>query len=593
MRSGIHFQNAFKTYTYELDKLVSPRETIERVQSKLHETGIDLLQRTLRIDTGRLGIPVYISLCGTEAVRTIGTKKQMGKGCTPEQAEASALMELVERFSFFSFIRQGSFPQATYRTLKDRALPFQYIPLSVYEPDPFDERNRICFEDLSLRWAWALDLTRETEVLVPIDWFYLIHEYNGPAAGNSLEETLLQGLCEVVERHVSSIITHEKRETPSIALDSIKDPAGRELLEKFERNGIKVCLKDFSLNTGIPTVGALAYDPSTFPDSSEIIFTAGTTTSPEKSVIRALTEVAQLAGEFQHKTTYRPTLPKFTQLSEASYITASSDVVDLYSLPNLSDIDFHQEIVLCTTALRKVGLDVFAVDMTHPEIGIPALYIIIPGAHFMDRTRGNSISYHASRLSSQLADENQSVAEMERIAGLFPDRYEVRFFLGYAYERKGWARTALSHFEAALKMEPKPVDVANIYCHIGISYRDQGFFDQAIKMFQIAREYNDTLKEIYQQLGFCYFKIGNYEKAIGQFEKALAIDPGSAIDYANIGANLKAMGHVEMAIPIYEMALEIDPDLEFAHTQLHQIKSPHPPFALRVRDRSGSEIKEG
>jgi ribosomal protein S12 methylthiotransferase accessory factor len=578
MRSGIQLQNAFKTYTHDLDKLVSPQETIQTVRDKLKKTGPEILLKTLRIDTGRLGIPVYLSLCGTDAVRTIGTKKQMGKGCTPDQAKASALMELVERYSFFRFIKNGSFLEASYRALQDEAMAFQYFPLSVYDPHPQDEKNRICFEELPLRWKWTLDVTHEKEVLVPIDWFYLIHEYNGPAAGNSFEEALLQGLCEVVERHVSSIITHENWMTPTIDPNSIKDSAGRELLDKFKRNGIKVYLKDFSLNTGIPTVGALAYDPSTFPDSSEIIFTAGTTTHPEKSVIRALTEIAQLAGEFQHRTTYRPTLPKFTRLEDASYVLASSEVVDLATLPNLSDDNFYQEIRSCASVLQKIGLDVFVVDVTHPEIGIPAVYTIIPGAHFMERTRENSVSYHAARLASQLTDESLAVAEMERIARLFPDRYEVRFFLGYAYERKGLSERALSHFETALKMEPRPTDVSNIYCHIGIAYRDQGLFEKAIEMFKVAKKQNGTLKEVYQQLGFCYFKTGKYEEAIEQFEKALEIDPGSAIDYANIGANLKAMGHVQMAIPIYEMALEIDPDLEFARTQLDQIKSPHPPF---------------
>lgn len=579
MRSGIQLHDAFKTYTYELDKLVSPQETIHRVREKLKKTDLDIFLKTLRIDTGRLDIPVYISLCGSDAVRMIGTKKQMGKGCTPEQAEASALMELVERYSFFRFIKQKPLFETSYRILQDDALAFQYLPLSVYDPHPHDEKNRICFEELPLRWTCALDVTHGEEVLVPLDWFYLIHEYNGPAAGNSIEEALLQGLCEVVERHVSSIITYEKRITPTIDPDSIKDPAGRDLLGKFKRNGIRVYLKDFSQNTGIPTVGALAYDPSTFPDSSEIVFTAGTTTNSEKSVIRALTEIAQLAGEFQHKTTYRPTLPKFTRLEDASYVMSNSEVVDLATLPNLSDNNFYQEIKSCAAALQRIGLDVFVVNATHPEIGIPVVYTIIPGAHFMDRTRENSISYHASRLASQLTDENQAVAQMKRIASLFPDRYEVQFFLGYAYERKGLPEMALSHFETALKMEPKPVDVANIYCHMGVAYRDQGVFDKAIQMLEIAREHNDTLKEIYQQLGFCYFKIRDYEKAIGQFEKAIEIDPGSAMDYANIGANLKAMGHIQMAIPLYEMALEIDPDLEFARTQLHQIKSPHPSFA--------------
>jgi len=571
LKSGIQLKNAFKTYTRELDKLISPQETIRRVRERLQKAGIDVLSRTLRIDTGRLDIPVYISLCGTDSVRIIGTKKQMGKGFTPQQAEASSLMELVERYSFFWFIKRSPFPEAPYRILRDQALDFRYIPLSVYDPDPVNKKNRLCFEELPLKWTWAFDLTHGKDILIPIDWFYLIHEYNGAAAGNSLEEAVLQGLCEVVERHVSSIISYEKRATPSIDLDSIRDPVGRELLNKFKRNGIKVYLKDFSLGTGIPTVGALAYDPVTFPGSSEIIFTAGTTTSPEKSVIRALTEVAQLAGEFQHKTTYRPTLPKFTRLEDASYLIHPDSIVDLSSLPDVSDKNLYQEIKACVAALNKIGHDVFVVDVTHKEIGIPVIYIIIPGVHFMDRTRENSVSYHAARLASQLADERRAVAEMERIAGLFPYRYEVHFFLGYAYERIELPDKALSQFGAALKMEPRSMDRASIYCHIGIAYRNQGLYEEAIQALETAREHDEMLKEIYQQLGFCYFKRRAYMKAIEQFEKALEIDPGSAIDYANIGANLKAMGHTQAAVPLYEMALEVDPDLEFARTQLQQI----------------------
>ena len=294
---------------------------------------------------------------------------------------------------------------------------------------------------------------------------------------------------------------------------------------------------------------------------------------PELQPIR--TEIAQLAGEFQHKTSYRPTLPKFSRLEEAWYLMPTSNVVDIEALPNLADQNFHQEIKSCAAVLQKIDLDVFAVDVTHPEIGIPVVYVIIPGAHFMDRTRENSVAYHAARLISQYHNEERALAEMERMADLFGDRYEVRFFLGFICERNGLTEKALSHYETALKMEPRDVDLANIYCHIGIIYRNKGAYEKAIEIFNVAQGHNDSLKEIYQQLGFCYFKTGEFEKAIEEFEKALEIDPGSAIDYANIAANLKALGHLQMAIPIYEMALEIDPDLEFARNQLNQIKTTH------------------
>ena len=182
---------------------------------------------------------------------------------------------------------------------------------------------------------------------LPLHWFYLIEEYNGPAAGNCLEEAILQGLCEVVERHVGSVISHDRRLTPRIDPESVADPVARELLEKFRRNGIEVYLRDFSLDTGIPSVGALAYDPATFPRESEIVFTCGTTPHPAKSLNRALTEIAQLAGDFHRRTSYRPTLPKYATLEEAGYLMAPGPVVPLSSLPNLSHDNLAEEVRRC------------------------------------------------------------------------------------------------------------------------------------------------------------------------------------------------------------------------------------------------------
>ncbi len=70
-------------------------------KQKAAKAGLDILSRTRRIDNGRLNIPVFFSECGAHAREVIGTSKQMGKGGTLAQAEASAVMELAERFSFF------------------------------------------------------------------------------------------------------------------------------------------------------------------------------------------------------------------------------------------------------------------------------------------------------------------------------------------------------------------------------------------------------------------------------------------------------------------------------------------------------------
>ena len=103
MNQKIVLKDAFKGYIFDQDKIYSPGETVRRFKQKLKEVNLDILEKTIRIDNGRLDIPVFFSLCGPTAEEVIGTKKQMGKGGRPEQAQASAVMELAERFSFFSF----------------------------------------------------------------------------------------------------------------------------------------------------------------------------------------------------------------------------------------------------------------------------------------------------------------------------------------------------------------------------------------------------------------------------------------------------------------------------------------------------------
>jgi ribosomal protein S12 methylthiotransferase accessory factor len=134
-------------------------------------------------------------------------------------------MELAERFSFFSFARgRGRFVQATYAEVRDRAIAFEMISRSVHDTSDELSVSRRIFESLPLKWTVAYNLTQGTECLVPFDWFYAINEFNGPSAGNCREEAILQGICEVVERHVSSVISRGRLRVPAIRASSASDP---------------------------------------------------------------------------------------------------------------------------------------------------------------------------------------------------------------------------------------------------------------------------------------------------------------------------------------------------------------------------------
>jgi len=563
--------DAFKGYTYDQDKLMTPEETIRRVRERLAGLDLEILAETMRIDSGRLNIPVFISLLGADARRVVPTQKQMGKGATPVQSEASALMELVERFSFFTFIEEGPKHYGRARDLEGQALPFSYLARSLFDDSPDVEAAAALYQDWPLHFVPATNLSTGAPVYLPLYWFYLIEEYNGPAAGNGYEEAVLQALCEVVERHVGTVLTQERRPTPAIDPESVTDPAARELLEKFSRNGIKVYLRDFSMDTGIPTVAALAYDPATFPESSEIVFAAGTTTDPTKSLIRALTEVAQLAGDFHRRTSYRPTLPKCESLEEAAYLMAPDPLVPLDSLPNLAHDNLKVEIGNCLEALARLQLEVLAVDVSHPRIGIPAVYVLIPGTHFLDRTRNTNVIFHLAKTAALYAEPMDGLAALQQLNQTFPERFEVNFFLGLALANLGIHAEALDHFQKTLTLNPPAHEVPSIHVHLGNCHKDLGDYLTAAAAFRQALELDPNLKEAHHFLGFCFFKLEEYQRAVACFEKVIELDPGSAIDYANLGINLQRLGHRQEAAYVLKQALELDASLGFAARALKEL----------------------
>ncbi len=72
--------DAFKGYTYDQDKLLSPEATIRRVRERLAGLDLEILAETMRIDSGRLDIPVHISLLGADARRVCSRRSWQRQG---------------------------------------------------------------------------------------------------------------------------------------------------------------------------------------------------------------------------------------------------------------------------------------------------------------------------------------------------------------------------------------------------------------------------------------------------------------------------------------------------------------------------------
>ena len=565
--------DAAKQATDDQDKSIKPEQTVAQVKEKMKAMDLKILDQTMRIDNGRLDIPVFFSTCGHDAKAVIGTQKQMGKGATPTQAEASAIMELVERFSFFSFYQNPAHTRlATCAQIGDQAIAFEQIARSVHDDSEDLAVTRKLFDTLPLRWTGAFSLTREREVLVPIDWFYAINAFNGPSAGNCVAEALCQGICEVVERHVSSIVSRERLAVPVINPNSSADRLVREMLGKYNRAGIKVVLSDFTLEMGIPTVGVLAYDPETFPQRSEIVWTAGTTPSPEKALSRALSEVAQLAGDFNTGSNYVASgLPKFSSLKEADYVIGAPGPIALSTLPDISNDNIRIEVESCVQALAERDFEVITVDTMHPELAIPAFYTIIPGAHFRERAAGTSVAMFVAKLTMQQFPVDQAIGRLLDMDRQLPGKYFVQFYLGNCHLELGDPEQALTHFSRAIDLSPHAQDAASIYSYMGVCHKDLGNYQAALEVLAKGEALDAERTDIYNLMGFCHFMRKEHEAAIKCFEQVIKLDPSSAIDYANIASNYRDMGKTDEAIRYYRLALELDPSIDFARDNLERL----------------------
>lgn len=562
-----------KNYSADLDKAASPRDTIARVLKQIRNYDSGIYAGSRRVDTGRLGIPVYLGVCGPAAREVLPVRKQMGKGSSPEQAEASALMELMERFAFFSFWQNNkAFVRATW---SEAEAAFGPVLLPVAEmlksvSDGLDASLARQLLDL-VEWQFypATDLGSGRTVWLPLDWFRMLGEFNGSSAGNACEESLLQGISELVERHVSCIVDRDRPVLPTIDPASCNDSVLRGLITAFDRNGIKLVLKDISLGLAMPTVAALAWDPATFPGSSEIVFTAGTASSPAKAAIRAITEVAQLAGDFCTGSCYEASgLPKFTDPGQFAWLEQGL-LVPLAALPDICRPDIRDELSLAVAGLAP--LRVFAVETTHPGLGVPCHYTMAPGLQFRERDRNQSLGLFIGRKLAEEAAPDKAEAGLASLGRACPRAHYLPFFEGLLALRKGDSGLAASLFDSAIPLQPDS-DAAALACfYSGYALSQTGEWRKAADRLELALQKSPALKAAANLLGVACFKLGDYEGAEACFENALKIDKGSAADLANRGIARKFQGRLDEAREDLMAALELEPGLEFAARQLAEL----------------------
>ncbi|MFA5319579.1 MAG: YcaO-like family protein [Candidatus Omnitrophota bacterium] len=453
-------------------------ETVRRALSALRKLSPPLGVALKRIDAcDVLRLPVYkceITVKAKDGFAEGEFFKRIsyGKGRNAELSKASALMEFVERFSCQAFLDNKSNYRAGFQGGEDHKRAVRIIPFSWQER--YRKDRFICGElkKRPLKLYHSFSLTENKPFLFPLDWF--TSTTNGFASGNCLEEAVLQGLCEVIERHNIADIVGNRIITPLVDVVSVKNNAARDIISRFVKSGLRLFIRDFSHKIGVPTVGVLVYDRAS-RGAARFNAAAGASVSRDIALLRALSELAQNRSQGLSRQTclYRSCgFSFYCSFLEAEYLCKKTKPVPFSSLPDHADGNFRSEIMTAVKKLEYHGLPVIVTEVTHPVLRIPSVIVTVPGA--LHRHCGFTDPYFKLQkdclLSRQEPKAGLILRKFLRVYGLQGIKREYLLNLAGQYEKTGHSRLAEDIYEAALGAFADDKDtVFNLKCYRGLA----------------------------------------------------------------------------------------------------------------------------
>ena len=387
------------TYFKGTHRVIAPKKTIEINEDKLKTAGITRIADITDLD--RVGLPIYTAIRPTAedgAVSIYG-----GKGISKDHAKASAMMEGFERYS----AEKQDSDDTVIANLDEIAKKGNYI-----DPKSLNLGQNLEKQDLSefkLEWNLACDIISGEEYYVPSNAVYhpYVHEdsidglfksnTNGLASGNVLDEAILHGMFEVIERDAWSIFELTHKNYAQIDLDTIESDVVNDTIDKFASEVRKIKLMDFTADINVPTIAASA-DDTVSKDAGLLTLGMGTHLDPEVAVLRALTEVAQsratqingaredtVRADFAREAGYE----RMKRINKF-YFKEEENKISLSDIENNATTSITEDIEIVKDELISNDISkILYTDLTRPELDISVVRVIIPEMELyaLDQTR--------------------------------------------------------------------------------------------------------------------------------------------------------------------------------------------------------------
>ncbi|MDZ8260746.1 TOMM precursor leader peptide-binding protein [Nostoc sp. ChiQUE01b] len=342
--------------------------------------------------------------------------RSAGKGRTDSQAMASGFCEAIERYSG---VFQGDEirEKGSYQQMGDKAIhPNVCMNFSQQQyqnreqwnvecqgwfqkvPEPFDEQREI-------DWTPVWSLTHQEFKYLPTAYCYYGYQpsykpdcwadSNGCAAGNTLEEAILQGFMELVERDAVALWWYNSLQKPQVDLDSFDEPYFHSLKQYYQTINREIWVLDITSDLNIPVFAAVTRRSDRSVE--DIVLGYGAHFDAKIAISRALTEVNQilpnvLFAKADGSTQYPPSADrlavdwwKTATIGDQPYLVPSEKIATKVSgdYRQMVSDDLLEDVKLCQQIVESNGLEMLVLDQTRPDIELRVAKVIVPRMRHM------------------------------------------------------------------------------------------------------------------------------------------------------------------------------------------------------------------
>lgn len=377
-------------------------EVFKKGKNLLGELGIVTSLKKIEKKSRELEITTFRSISANplDKKNEEYARVHFGKGVSDKQNRNSALLEGIERYTS-KLITYKDCLYASYSEVSDRAV----------NPKDFTIPTNIGYSNTKkIHWVWGYSLTTKKRTLIPLMLVTIpnsIATTSGIASGNTLEEAILHGIFEVIERDAVYIVELNTLSMPDVRVENVNNSSITTQLAILKKHNIDYFIKYITNTIEVPVFQV--YLKGELNGKAAYGYGVGAHLTKDIALTRAITEALQ---------SY-PTLADadWIQTRPLNHYTDSGNkVLEYKDIPNYMSNDILEHIKKCTLHLQKNNMEVYIVNLVKEQIDFSVVRVMITGVQPAMTSKYPRISKRVALVPKMLNLKERKTLKM----GYFP-----------------------------------------------------------------------------------------------------------------------------------------------------------------------------